>query len=110
MQDLLPQRESRHGRLTLDWVAVALSVAVLFAPVTSAFLTVGGGEVVDVEHEECSVEITESARVERQRRESPTTRVAHLGVSKVSNTSCAQVRSRITERDSLNGTGSWLRL
>jgi len=110
MQDLQPQHESSHGRLTLTWVAVALSVAVLFAPVTSIFQMAGGGEVVDVEQEECSVEIAESARVERERRESPVNRVVHLAVSKASITSCAQVRSRITERDFLNGTGSWLRL
>ena len=110
MQNFQPQRESKHGRMTLDWVAVALSVIVLFAPVTSMLQIVGGSEIVDVESEECSVEAAESVHDERQRRESPDTRVARLAVCNAKPQLSAQLRSRITERDSLNGTGGWLRL
>lgn len=96
--------------MTLDWVAVTLSVFVLFAPVASVCQVVGGNEVVDIEQEECSVEVTESVHEERQLRESSGTRVAHLAIPKGKINSSAQVRSRMSERDSLNGTGGWLRL
>ena len=110
MKNFQPQRESKHGRMTLDWVAVALSVIVLFAPVTSMLQIVGGSEIADVESEECSVEVAESIRDERQRRESPVTRVTRLAVCNARSQLSAQLCSRITERDSLNGTGGWLRL
>ncbi|MDA8563967.1 hypothetical protein N9L06_05890 [Mariniblastus sp.] len=96
--------------MTLNWVVVTLSVFVLFAPVSSMFQIVGGSEIVDVEHEECSVEVSESVHEQRQRRESSVARVAHLADAKFTLKTNAQLRSRITERDYLNGTGGWLRL
>ena len=110
MQNFLSKREPRLRLMAFDWVAAVLSVIVLFAPVTSVFQVAGGAEIADVEQVECSVEVAESVRNERQRRESPCTRVARLTVSKVKINSSAQLRSRVSERDSLNGTGGWLRL
>lgn len=96
--------------MTFDWVAVVLSVIVLFAPVTSVFLVSGGNEIVDLEQEECSVEIAESLREERQPRDPQRTQVAQTLAFNTSIKSRAQLRSRCSERDSLNGTGGWLRL
>lgn len=113
MYDTETQPETKLGRmpqLALNWVAVALSVAVLFAPVTSVFQVAGGSEVVDVELEECSVEVAESVREERRDRDSFSVHLARWGDLNAAVKSTAQLRSRVTERSFLNGTGGWLRL
>ncbi len=98
------------GLLSFSWIAIALSVIVLFAPMTSVFQALGGNEIVDVEQEECSVKIEESLREVRQRREVPGLRVAQTLPLSTSIKSRAHRRSRRSERDFLNGTGGWLRL
>ena len=110
MQKFLSKLMPKLALSSFDWVAVALSVIVLYAPVTSVFQAVGGNEIVDLEQEKCSVEIAESARMERQRRESAIARVAQIPVVNESLRLIAQLSSRTSERDFLNGNGSWLRL
>ena len=106
-----PKHESKYGLMALHWVGVAFSVSVLFAPVTSLIQATGGSEIIDVEQEECSVEVAESAHNERRRdaRCSRVTRLSDTNV-KIKSSVSAQFRSRVSERDSLNGTGGWLRL
>jgi len=103
--------EFKSVLLASHWVAVALSVSVFFVPVTSLVQATGGSEIVDLEQEVYSVEVAESARNER-RRETPIGRVAQMSVAtvKIKSSVSAQFRSRVSERDSLNGIGGWLRL
>ena len=110
MQTFLTSAETTVGQRALNWVAVALGVIVLFAPVTSVCNAGGGSEIADLEQEECSVEITEARAEERQRREPSMARIAHSLVANQPLPFQPQLCVRRSERDSLNGTGSWLRL
>lgn len=113
MYDAETQPKPKRGRMpqsVFNWVAAALGVAVLLAPVTSVFQVAGGSEVVDVELEECSVEVAESAREEWRDRSSLLMHVAQWRGRSATGRSAAQLRSRITERSFLNGIGGWLRL
>jgi hypothetical protein len=109
MQKCSLKHESKLGLLACHWFAAALSAAVLLAPVASPVQTIDV-EIVDLEQEECSVEVAEGTRNERQRRESLCTRVAHPTVFSVQMNLGSQLRSRVSERDSLNGIGGWLTL